>query len=56
MTIYTVTFTIKTDADPSAILDAAHETGNDLLEHLEAMGIVDATLDEDETLVAPKED
>ena len=57
MTKYTVTFVIETDdnADPSSILDAAHECGEDLQAHLEAVGIT-AAVDEEETSVQEKDD
>ena len=57
MAKYTVTFVIETDdnADPSSILDAAHECGEDLQGHLEAVGIT-AAVDEEETTVEEKEE
>ena len=54
MSKYTITFTVYTSADPSSILDAAHECGNDLVQHIEATGSI-ATVVEDETCVSEAE-
>lgn len=52
MVQHKVTFIIQTDdyADPSSILDAAHQCAEDLVSHLESVNIT-ATVDEDETCV-----
>ena len=49
---YKVTFIVKTNdyADPSTILDAAHQCQEDLVSHLESVNI-EATVDEQETSV-----
>ena len=38
MSLYRITFVVQTDADPSAILDAAHCAGDDLVAHIETEG------------------
>ena len=49
---YVITYVleVRDGGDPSQILDAAHEAGEGLRDHLGSVGI-DATVDEDETCV-----
>lgn len=54
---YTITYVIRCNdsADPSTILDAAHEAADELVASLESVD-VHAKIDEQDTVVAPVED
>jgi hypothetical protein len=56
MSTYKVTFIVRTQADPSGILDAAHEAAADLKACIEALGSGRALIDEDETAVEEQGD
>ncbi len=54
-TYYTVTLRVLTDADPSLILDQAHQLGEFLTEELHTYGH-EATIDEQDTCVSEADD